>query len=107
MKLLFLPLCVLVYLCDNGVWIEFCPSYATEKNMEVGPEGVYGAPVFACPFTFARVQSRFEFVEPGRDIICALITTGVTGITHTHHQAPHYMHTILERVYRVCTAMDI
>ena len=53
--------------------------------------GVCGGPLFAPPFTSARVQIRFEFVELGRDVFSNYqgeVPAG-TGITGWYNLVPH------------------
>ena len=56
----------LVYPCIRVCALRFVARHGT--TIDFGPEGVCGDPVFAPPFTSARVQSRFEFVELGSDM---------------------------------------
>ena len=53
------------------------------KTMDFGPEDVCGGPLFAPPFTSARVQSCLEFVELGRDMCtnCQVEIQAGTGIS--------------------------
>ena len=58
-------------------WDLFLERHHSATNFN--HDDVCGSPLFAPPSTSARVQSRFEFVD--LVVVCALTTTGVTGIT--------------------------
>ena len=48
--------------------LSFLSLSRHQSTTDVDPEGVCGGPLFAPPFTSARVQRRLEFVELGGDI---------------------------------------
>ena len=99
--------CVLVYWCIC-LCTELRPSNASNAQLirqqratDFDPGGICGRPLFSPPSTFARVQSRFEFVELGGDM-CYYYQGEVppgTGITGWYQLVPH---TIYVPVYIVC-----
>ena len=96
MNILYFP-CVWLYCCVH--WALSLQRH--RKSMDFGPEDVCGDLLFCPPFTSARVQSRFEFVELGGDMCCNCqgeVPAG-TGITGWYQLVPG---TIYLPVYRVC-----
>ena len=83
----------LVYLCVH--WRLYLERH--QMTTDVHPEGICGGTLFAPPFTSARVQSRFEFVELGRDMYSNYqgevpAGTGITGCYQGGTSSYHALH---------------